>query len=151
MKRRLFIVYIAIVVSLFSFTVQAQSGLTVTAIETVNLRSGPGTEWRLIARVNAGTTILLDGRDPTGTWARGITSNGQIGWAIGTALSASPDQIATLPSIWVDTPFTLGAPAAGAPPAAANPPPADQQPEIRSSGGRSTSHGWTGCIGCKPG
>jgi uncharacterized protein YraI len=124
MKRTLFLTYIFLLTALFSVTVYAQGGLAVTVIETARLRSGPGTEWRLVGTVNAGGTMNLDGRDPTGTWVRGITQDGVIGWVIGSALGATTEQLAVLPSIWVDTPFNLGAPAGGAPPAA-NPPAAD--------------------------
>jgi hypothetical protein len=93
----------------------AQAPLDTTITQNARLRSGPGTEWRIIAEVAAGSAVRLDGRAPGGGWVRGITQSGDVGWMVETALSASPDQIAALPSVWVDAPFNLAAPpAAGA-------------------------------------
>ena len=109
-----------------------EGGLLTATTAAVNLRAGPGVEWRRLGRLEAGTPFLLDGRAPSGTWARGITPAGQIGWVLSENLAASGDQIAALPAIWVETPFTLPPPLSGAPaPAAlaeAAPPPAAPAP-----------------------
>ncbi|MFN8372410.1 MAG: hypothetical protein U0694_05990 [Anaerolineae bacterium] len=94
----------------------------------VSLRAGPGTEWRRLEVLDAGRAILLDGHDPTATWARGITSSGSVGWVAISYLNVSSDQALALPQIWVDTPFTLTAPPTSAdsttaPAAATNPTP----------------------------
>src|SRR5690606_18978231 len=92
--------------------VSAQSSDLITWTNTaVNIRSGPGTEWRILGTANAGTTVRLDGMAFEGTWVRGITSTGIIGWIYATGVSASPDQTRGLRSIWVEEPFTLSAPA----------------------------------------
>jgi hypothetical protein len=96
-----------------------QSGLLATITSRAKLRAGPGTEWFILKNLDAGTPFLIDGHEPQNAWARGITSNGDIGWVIETALSVTPDQIAPLPSVWVDTPFTLTAPGGSAPAAPA--------------------------------
>ncbi len=99
-----------------------------------SLRSGPGTDWRRITIVPAGATMRVDGRAPAGGWVRGVTQNNEQGWVIETAVSLNADQLAALPSKWVDDPFTVSAPPGGSPsavPAADNPPadvPADQPP-----------------------
>jgi uncharacterized protein YraI len=108
---------------------QQQGGLVTTVTSVVSLRSGPGTQWRRLATLQAGTVIALDGHDPSGLWVRGITASGKIGWMASRFVSATPEQVFALPSIWVDAPFTLsaplgGAPAASNPPASSNPPPA---------------------------
>jgi hypothetical protein len=107
-------------------TVLAQDGgLDTITIDRANMRSGPGTEWRLLATIDAGTAIRLDGKAPSGDfWVRGITSGGQIGWLAVTALNITPEQIAALRSIWVEEPFTLSPPA-GAAPAPVEAPPAE--------------------------
>lgn len=74
-------------------------------------RGGPGTDWIWLGTVEAGTTILLDGRAPGGGWVRGITPDGKVGWVVDSSVAATSEQIAALPSVWVDTPFTLAAPA----------------------------------------
>lgn len=130
--RRGFICLLLLVL-LSSLVVQAQGGLQTTVAQTARLRAGPGTEWRLLGTATAGTPITLDGRDPTGTWARGIVPDGTIGWVIGTSLTATPDQIAALPSIWVDTPFSLAAPTGGsAPPPTPAPQINPEQPVVQS-------------------
>jgi uncharacterized protein YraI len=93
-----------------------QGGLVTTVTTRMNMRAGPGTEWRRLGLIEVGTTVALDGRDPSGLWVRGITGGGQIGWMAARFLAITPQQTFSLPSIWVDTPFTLGAPAGGAPP-----------------------------------
>jgi uncharacterized protein YraI len=120
MRKTFFIVWSVILLVLISTTVYAEApqqggGLVTTVITRSNLRAGPGTEWRLMGTVEVGTTMALDGRDPSAWWVRGITSSGQIGWVGATFLAITPEQAFSLPSIWVDTPFTLGAPGAGAP------------------------------------
>ena len=98
-----------------------QGGLVTTVTTRMNLRAGPGTEWRRMGLVEVGATVALDGRDPSGLWVRGILSDGRIGWMATRFLAITPEQAFSLPSIWVDTPFTLGAPAAGAAPLPATP------------------------------
>ena len=66
--------------------------------------AGPGTDWRRIAVLPAGTNIRLDGQAPGGGWVRGVTQNNQQGWVVDTSLNLSADQLAALPSKWVDDP-----------------------------------------------
>lgn len=91
--------------------IQAQGGLDTTTTANAYLRSGPGTEWRRITIVPAGTSFRVDGQALG--WLRGIIPSGDVGWISTDLLSATPDQIATLPEIWVDDPFGLSAPEGG--------------------------------------
>src|SRR3954469_8562572 len=111
--------------------VSAQGGGLLTSLaRDAKFRDGPGTSYFVLGVVKAGTTILLDGRAPGGGWVRGITPDAKIGWVVDTSVTASADQIAALPKVWTDVPFTLGAPAGNggvevaAPPAASNATPA---------------------------
>ncbi|MCK6578961.1 MAG: hypothetical protein L6Q98_12730 [Anaerolineae bacterium] len=91
------------------------------------LRSGPGVDWRILTVLPAGTAFRADGRAPGGGWVRGIAQDSSQGWLVDTAVALTPDQIAALPSKWIEDPYTGGAPAGGAPPAA-DAPPADAAP-----------------------
>ncbi len=107
-------------------TVYAQAGsLDAVTITDASLRSGPGTDWRRISVLPPGTSIRIDGQAPGGGWVRGITQNNEQGWVVNTSLNLTAEQIATLPSKWVDDPFTITAPGGAAP---AENPPADQPP-----------------------
>ena len=120
-----------LIVLLLTTTVYAQDGsLDATTISEASLRSGPGTEWRRISVLPIGTVIRLDGQAPGGGWVRGVTQNNEQGWVVNTTLNLSAEQLATLPSKWVDDPYTVSAPS-GAPPVEQPPaeaPPAEQPP-----------------------
>ncbi len=96
-------------------SIAAQGGLDTITTANANLRSGPGTEWRTITVVIAGSPFRIDGRAPGDYWLRGITPAGEIGFVAIEVLNVTPDQIAGLPVVWVDTPFTLPPPEGGAP------------------------------------
>ena len=136
MKRIAFVFFI---VCLFSVIVQAQDTTLLTSTTTqANMRTGPGTEWRILGTVNPGISVLLDGRAYEGTWVRGITSDGVVGWLYAENVAAGQPQIDTLRLIWVDEPFNLAAPAAGSAPPPDNQPVAESAPS--STGGiRSTA------------
>jgi uncharacterized protein YraI len=108
--KRLFLLFVIILSGVQMTGAQTSSLQTSTTVQA-NLRSGPGTEWRIVGTVPAGTTILLDGQAFDGSWARGITSGGIIGWIYASNLAASAEQIAALRPVYVETPFTLSAPA----------------------------------------
>ncbi len=124
------ILLLLIVLTAIAGGVAAQAGgLDVTLTTNANFRSGPGTEWRILVTLNAGTVVRLDGKAPAGDfWVRGITPDGTVGWLGATATNLTPDQLAALPAVWTDTPFTLPPPTGGAPaPAPVDPgaPPAE--------------------------
>ena len=116
MKYRLsWIVLLALLLSAVS--AYAQAGLDVLTTSEVRLRSGPGTEWRIVSILPVGTAVRLDGKAIGDFWVRGITSGGDVGWMSFQALNITPEQFAALPTIFVDTPFSLSPPGAAAPPA----------------------------------
>lgn len=88
----------------------AQSWVDTTTNDNAWLRSGPGTEWRRIVIVPAGTTFRLDGRAPGDYWLRGVLPGGQYGWIAIDLLNVSADQVGGLPQIWVDAPLTVPVP-----------------------------------------
>ena len=116
--KRLFLLCTVFAILLLGVAVQAQDGTgTDTTTNTyANLRTGPGTTFERITQVPTGTPFRVDGRiDQTdGPWARGITPNGNVGWIRSDLLTLTAAQIAALPVIEQESPFTLSAP----PPAA---------------------------------
>jgi hypothetical protein len=108
-----------------TFPVFAQSeipgGLQATIIERARFRAGPGVEWNIFGALEPGTLLNVDGQAPGGGWVRGIAPSGQVGWVVQTAINASAEQVAALPRVWVDAPFTLPAPGGAAVPAGAAP------------------------------
>jgi hypothetical protein len=133
LRLRLVLFFALLLLVSTTFPVFAQSeipgGLQVTIIERARLRSGPGVEWNILGAFDAGTPFNVDGQAPGGGWVRGITPNGQVGWVVQTAINASAEQVAALPRLWVDAPFSLPAPGGAAPaqpaPAEGSAPPAD--------------------------
>ncbi|MDX2137257.1 MAG: hypothetical protein SF123_04120 [Chloroflexota bacterium] len=122
LRIRLLLLVALLLLLLTSFPVYAQDGasggLLVTVVERVRFRDGPGQDWAIVRVLEPGVQINLDGRAPGGGWSRGIIADGTIGWVIDTSISASAEQIAALPAVWTDTPFTLAPPAGGSAPAA---------------------------------
>lgn len=68
-----------------------------TAISNLNLRSGPGTNFGRIGRMNRGEQFAVDGRNAAGNWVRGVSSSGQAGWAAAAYLSGL--NLAVLPVV----------------------------------------------------
>lgn len=123
-----------LIFALVSGVVSAQdvSDLSATLTSRTNLRAGPGVEWKILGTYDPGTPIRLDGRAPGGSWARGILPDGKIGWVLEGGLSLSPEQVATLRSVWTEDPFNLSAPQGG-PASSAPASSAPDQPTVQSS------------------
>ncbi len=102
-----FIAVFALALLVFS-AAQAQT-VTATRVDA-NLRSGPGTEWRIVGVARPNTTVALDGQAFGGSWVRGITSTGIVGWIYRPNLNISEGEAAALPPVLIETPFTLSAP-----------------------------------------
>ncbi len=129
MKNRVLWVVLAALLLALVLPISAQEGLKTSTTTVVNVRSGPGTEWRIVGSAPSGTTVLLDGQAFSGSWVRGITSQGFIGWMLTSNLALDPAAAAALPPRLLDDPFTLSAPAqeGGSAPAPETPP-AEGQP-----------------------
>ena len=119
LRLRFFVLLVLLLLVSTAFPVIAQSeipgGLQVTIVERARFRSGPGVEWNILGALEVGTLLNVDGQAPGGGWVRGISPSGQVGWVIQTSVNASAEQIAALPRLWVDAPFSLPAPAGAAP------------------------------------
>jgi uncharacterized protein YgiM (DUF1202 family) len=60
-----------------------------------NMRSGPGTNFTIIAVINAGSSIALNQRQ--GEWYAVRTANGQEGWISNLVLEVDPAVAASVP------------------------------------------------------
>lgn len=98
----------------------ATGSATTTSNVTLNIRSGPSTEYRILGRLGAGEPFNVDGRDATIGWVRGVNPAGVIGWVSVTYTGLTYDQAAGLPIVNIDTPFGLGVPSSAAPEAVAD-------------------------------
>jgi fermentation-respiration switch protein FrsA (DUF1100 family) len=59
--------------------VSAQSSVTVLAVNALRLRSGPGTQYNVIATIPEGTTLPAFARTADSNWVK-VDYKGQIGW-----------------------------------------------------------------------
>ena len=119
-------------VLLCAAVVSAQASIQTATTQAVRFRAGPGTDWRILTTLEAGTPIHIDARDGTNNyWVRGIVPGGQVGWTTSQALSVTEAQLNALPIKLPDEPFNLPAPAADAAPEAApqEAPPAEEPAE----------------------
>lgn len=120
-SKLLFVLSLCIIVWMTTLVSVAQVGVVAAVEIDLTLRVGPGTQWRLVSTMPAGTTVALDGRDNTGAWVRGITQNSEIGWMAARYLTIGNDVVFALPVIDRESPIGVGAPAAGAVPVQAAP------------------------------
>lgn len=59
--------------------------------DTLNLRSGPGTDYDILGVLKEGDTLKVTGRDLAGDWLRVIASDGQEGWVTCSLLQVNVD------------------------------------------------------------
>ncbi len=116
-----------------------QSGLTATVVTRVNIRSGPGTQYRRLGTLGVGTQMALGGRDISGLWVYGTTNTGITGWVAARFLNTNLAQISALPTLDNSAPVSVASAAPPIqPPAAAQPAPAAQsapaQPAVPAPG-----------------
>ncbi len=87
------------------------TGIPAQTINSVNLRSGPGTSYQILVTLPGGTSVLLQGRDATTTWIF-LSTNGQQGWVYYTFLRLLSSDLSALPVTDASGSITA-APAAG--------------------------------------
>lgn len=61
-----------------------------SASQTVNVRSGPGTNYAVIGRLNAGQSFEITGKNPAGDWLQ-FELDGRQGWVTANLISVSGD------------------------------------------------------------
>jgi uncharacterized protein YraI len=73
--------------------------VTAAADQTINVRSGPGTQFEIVARLEAGDIVPVDGRDsPDSLWLRVVLANNMRGWVAFFTVTVSGDT-QTLPIV----------------------------------------------------
>jgi uncharacterized protein YraI len=70
---------------------------TIASLQSINIRSGPGTAYDAIDQLNPGSPVELVGVDPTGEWLQ-IEYDGSIGWVSASLVRTDVD-ISTLPIV----------------------------------------------------
>jgi uncharacterized protein YraI len=107
-----------------------------TAGQTVNVRSGPGTAYPAVGRLNAGDSFLVTGRNDAGDWVK-FDFNGKEGWVTAALVTVAGDlngvEIAEAPAIPTPRPQPTARPRPAQPTAAPQPtqppaPPVSQFP-----------------------
>jgi uncharacterized protein YraI len=105
-----------------------------TATQTVNVRRGPGTNYPVIGRLDAGQAYPVTGKNARGDWYQ-FDLNGQPGWVIANLVSISSDPTAiqvaqNIPAVPTARPTARPQPRPTSPPAPApQPQPAPQPAE----------------------
>lgn len=103
---------------------QAEVQPQLVAPGTVNIRSGPGTNYPVIGSLNSNTPVNIIGRNPDTSWWQIEITPGSIGWVAGSVVSASNAD--SVPVSEAPPAPAAAAPAAVAPqPAAAAAPPVE--------------------------
>ncbi len=72
------------------------TGIPGTAMGTVNLRSGPGSAYRVLTTVAVNTALLVKGRNDSMDWIF-VSANGQDGWMFWEYVRLSSGAISSLP------------------------------------------------------
>jgi len=78
-------------------TEEAASGLSgvVQSSQSINVRSGPGTNFQSVKSLLPGTQVEILGQNPDGTWRNVRLSDGTEGWVSASLLNISEEALAT--------------------------------------------------------
>ncbi len=102
---------------------------TVTSA-TLNVRSGPGTNYGTIGQIRQGQTFTITGKNPAGNWWQ-FDYNGRAGWVSGTLVRVTNGQLVQVAANIPAAPTARPQPTAAPRPAAPQPPPAAPAPSFR--------------------
>lgn len=107
-------------------TAQAEIEPQLVAPGTVNIRSGPGTNYPVIGSLDANAPVKIAGRNQDASWWQ-IELSGSTGWVAGSVVSASnADSVAVVEGPPPPAPVPVAQPAA-----AAAPPPEPEKPKYQ--------------------
>jgi hypothetical protein len=102
MLRRLLIVSLLVIILIGALVpVVAQSGITATALRDVNVRPEPNIDNQPVGVIRAGTTVVVEGRNPGSLWLFVRTEDSSVrGWVDISFLALSEDaRVNTLPVV----------------------------------------------------
>lgn len=94
------------------------TGPQVVASSALNVRSGPGTDYPIIAALQQSEIANITGKNGGGDWWEISLANGQNGWVFGSLVTTSGDTNAVAVAANIPTPPPTATPAPTAPPAA---------------------------------
>lgn len=115
------VLLLLMVVCWMSMAFAQDQGIPTQTNTTSRFRTGPSSEWRVQATLAPNTPLNVDGRDGTNNaWVRGITPDGMVGWIASSNTTLSTDQLNSLAIKTVESPFSVPAPAGGAPATTSN-------------------------------
>lgn len=115
------VLLLLVVVCWMSMAFAQDQGIPTQTNTTSRFRTGPSSEWRVQATLAPNTPLNVDGRDGTNNaWVRGITPDGMVGWIASSNTTLSTDQLNSLAIKTVESPFSVSAPAGGAPATTSN-------------------------------
>jgi hypothetical protein len=96
---------------------------------TVNIRSGPGTNYQVIGALNANAPVQVIGRNQDASWWQIEITDGSIGWVASSVVSASNTE--NVPAVEAPPPAAAAPAAVAVQPAADAPPPAPEKPKYQ--------------------
>lgn len=90
----------------------------VVAASALNVRSGPGTDYPIIAALQQSEIANITGKNNSGDWWEIGLANGQIGWVFGSLVTTAGDTSAVAVAANIPPPPPTATPAPTAPPVA---------------------------------
>jgi uncharacterized protein YraI len=94
----------------------------VVASSALNVRSGPGTDYPIIAALQQGEIANITGKNTNGDWWEIALANGQTGWVFGSLVTTAGDTTGVAVAANIPTPPPTATPAPAPPPAATTAP-----------------------------
>jgi SH3 domain protein len=102
----------------------------VVAVDLLNLRAGPGTNYDILTMMEEGTRLKMVGRTEANDWLKVVTADGREGWVFAEMVNVSGDLGAIAVAQAPATPTPLPSPTPEAPTATAEPPTPTPKPGI---------------------
>ena len=94
----------------------------VVASSALNVRSGPGTDYPIIAALQQGEIANITGKNTNGDWWEIALANGQTGWVFGSLVTTAGDTTGVAVAANIPAPPPTATPAPAPPPAATTAP-----------------------------
>jgi len=102
----------------------------VVAVDLLNLRAGPGTNYDILTMMEEGTGLNVVGRTEANDWLKVVTADGREGWVFAEMVTVSGDLGAIAVAQAPAAPTPLPSPTPEAPPATTEPPTPTPKPGV---------------------